>query len=59
MFKYQVTAQFGNIFEVVGNDEVNEVEAHRLFNLYKNVGRPVRMWLVCGNGSRIIQEGNM
>ena len=58
MTKYQVTALFGNVFEVVGEDEVGEVEAHRLFNLYRNSGRAVNLWLIGARGGRLIKQAN-
>jgi hypothetical protein len=57
MEKFQVTAKFGNIYEIVGSDTVDEAEAYRLFNLYQNACRSPRMYKIVGNGSRLV-KGN-
>ncbi len=57
MRRYQVTAKFGNIFEVVGADSVDYPEATRLFGLMQNAGRTVRMHEIIGAGSHLVKEG--
>jgi hypothetical protein len=58
MNKFQVTAAFGNIFEVVGADEVNQAEAYRLFDRMRNSGRAVRLYALTATGSRLVREAN-
>lgn len=58
MDKFQVTAKFGNIFEVVGHDVVDETEAQRLFDRMINAGREVRLHKIVGDGSRLVKEHN-
>lgn len=58
MNKFQVTAAFGNVFEVVGHDEVDQAEAYRLFDRIRNAGRTVRLYALTASGSRLVREAN-
>lgn len=55
MTKYQITAKFGNAFEVVGKDEVSYAEADRLLSVYYG-NRETHIHKIIGDGSREISK---
>lgn len=59
MTEYQVTARFARLgWQTVGKDSAGELEALKLFQIYKNTGRPVRLYKIVGDGSRMVKEAN-
>lgn len=55
MIKYQITAKFGNTFEVVGEDEVSFARADELLSVYHGI-RETHIHKLVGNGSRQITK---
>lgn len=56
MNRFQVTARFGNSYEIVGADTVDRAEADRLATIHHNAGRDVHVHKLIGDGSIVAYE---